>query len=153
MPAKHLQSAQPEVQAVLKLMGVLVFQVMQLWNQQALPVCVPVVGSSVAENAFLLLVAATADARNNYAEAMSVRLVSAVVVVVLRDRHTVQVQHISLCHLHHLLQVCQDRPKTVVAAFAVDAVMADMQHSQAVVDQAHTLIQLDPIAVHQALVA
>lgn len=114
---------------------------------------VPVVDSTVAENASLLLVAPTVDARNNYAEVILVRLVSAVQAVVLKDRHTVRVQHISLCHLHHLLRECQDRPKTVAVAIAVDAVMADMQHSQAVAGQVHTLIQLDPIAVQQAVAA
>lgn len=84
---------------------------------------------------------------NNYAEAILDLLVSAVPAAVLKDLRIVQVQHINLCHQHHLLQECQDQLKTVAVATAADAVMADMQHSQVAVVQAHTLIQLDRIAV------
>ena len=86
-------------------------------------------------------------------EVILVLLVSAGLLVVLKDRHTVQAHLISLCHPHHSLRACQDQPKTVVAAFVEVAVMADGRCSQVAAEQARTLTQVDHFAVQQAQAA
>jgi hypothetical protein len=141
--ALHLVLMLTEKQEILVMYGLLAVQC----------VLVQVAVAQVVENVSLVSAVATVDVLNNYVEAILGRLVSAVLLVVLKDLHTAQDHHISLCRQHHLHRECQDQPKTVAVGSAVVAVMVDMLYSQEAAEQVHFLTQADHSAVQLGQVA